>query len=143
MNLLNIMSNNLCSGLSYFAGVSLNLMGLTWPEVFNHKYLKYPRLVLMDFVFFALSSPRKMIFCPVGLYTYCMGLTLGAHRSLAPSASIAHAICSNTDSRRVFPTLRNTTALLKTPSFASCIIPSTISTEMKEDLVEPRPPETS
>ena len=94
----------------------------------------------MDFVFFALSSPRKMIFCPVGLYTYCIGLTLGAHRSLAPSASIAHAICSKTDSRRVLPTLRNTTALLKTSSFASCIIPRTISTDMNEDLVDPLPP---
>ncbi len=33
----------------------------------NHRYLNHPRLALIDFVFFALSSPRKMIFCPVGL----------------------------------------------------------------------------
>ena len=109
----------------------------------NHRYLKYPLLIFIDFVFFALSNPRKIIFCPVGLYTYCIGLRLDVHSSDAPSASIPHAICSNTDSLSVFPTFRNTTAFECMPFTASCIIPSGISVPTNEDLVEPRPPDKS
>ena len=54
----------------------------------------------------------------------------------SPSAAIAHVICENTESRRVFEKRRITTA------FASGRIRRrrTTHTEMNELLVEPRPP---
>ena len=68
-----------------------------------------------------------------------MGETLDFQSSATARALIAQPICSNTDSRRVTPYRRRTIALVYWPFPASRIIPRGISTEIKEDLVDPDP----